>query len=141
MYSPYIQVQSCVYMCNSKLQIKNSDSRGPNRQRTRRMPSKINNLWPLLAIFLIAAAIICPKQIGAQQSEPTLPISQRSTINLAAGVPEYIANAGSASNAPQSQWWFQNTNNSTSYSSPSFAESGDTAATWTHVGLPYDANI
>jgi beta-galactosidase len=45
------------------------------------------------------------------------------------------------SNAPQSQWWFQNTNNSATYSTPGFVESTDTAATWTQVGLPYDANI
>ena len=141
MYSPYIPVQSCVHICNSKLQIQACNSQHSNNKLTWRSLRRVGNLWPLLGIFLIAAAIICPKQIGAQQSEPTLPISQRDTINLAAGVPEYIANAGSASNAPQSQWWFQNTNNSTSYSSPGFAESGDTAATWTHVGLPYDANI
>ncbi|HWZ51359.1 MAG TPA: discoidin domain-containing protein [Granulicella sp.] len=78
---------------------------------------------------------------SAQQVETSLPLSQRFTINLAAGVPEYIGNAASASNAPQSQWWFENTNNSTTYSSPGFVESTDRAASWQQVGLPYDANI
>ncbi len=77
----------------------------------------------------------------AQQVETSLPLSQRFTINLAAGVPAYIANAASGSSAPQSQWWFENTNNSTTYSSPGFVESTDSAAAWQQVGLPYDANI
>lgn len=63
------------------------------------------------------------------------------TIDLAAGVPDYVGNAASGANEPQSQWWFQNTNNSSSYSSPTFVESSDTAANWKQVGLPYDANI
>ena len=79
--------------------------------------------------------------LRAQQVETSLPLSQRFTINLAAGVPEYIGNAASASNAPQSQWWYENTNNATTYSSPGFVESTDSAATWQQVGLPYDANI
>jgi hypothetical protein len=95
----------------------------------------------LLATVFLLIAVLCPADAGAQQVEPSLPISQRLTINLAAGVPEYIANAATTSNAPQSQWWFQNTNNSASYSSLGFVESTDTAATWTQVGLPYDANI
>ena len=77
----------------------------------------------------------------AQQVESSLPLSQRFTINLAAGVPQYVGNAASGSNAPQSQWWFENTNNSTQYSSASFVESSDGSANWQQVGLPYDANI
>src|SRR6187402_710346 len=75
----------------------------------------------------------------AQQVEHSLPLSQRFTINLAAGVPEYIAYSSSASNAPQSQWFYENTKTSSTYSSPTFAESGDAA--WHQVGLPYEANI
>jgi hypothetical protein len=90
---------------------------------------------------MLLVAALCPGGTNAQQVEPSLPISQRQTINLAAGVPEYIANAATTSNAPQSNWWFENTNNSTTYSSPGFVESSDTSATWTQVGLPYDANI
>jgi hypothetical protein len=41
----------------------------------------IGRLWPVLVMLTI---------FGAQQVEPSLPISQRFTINLAAGVPEYI---------------------------------------------------
>ncbi|WP_260736045.1 immunoglobulin domain-containing protein [Tunturiibacter lichenicola] len=68
-----------------------------------------------------------------------MPLSQRFTINLAAGVPEYVGDAASGSNAPQSQWWFENTKNSATYSDPTFVESSDSA--WRQVGLPYDANI
>jgi hypothetical protein len=82
--------------------------------------------------------LLSARNIHSQQVEPTLPISQRQTIHLAAGVPEYIGNAASTSSAPQSQWWFENTNNSTTYSAPGFAESSDTSAAWKQVGLPYD---
>ena len=44
---------------------------------------------------------------GAQQKETSVPLSQRMTINLSAGVPQYIGNAASNSNAPQSQWWYE----------------------------------
>jgi len=85
--------------------------------------------------------LLSARRIQSQQVEPTLPISQRETINLAAGVPQYIGDATSTSNAPQSQWWFENTNNSTTYSTPGFVESSDKSAAWKQVGLPYDANI
>ncbi|MFC3653372.1 beta-1,3-glucanase family protein [Dyella humi] len=92
-------------------------------------------------MLLVLLALVSASYANAQQVEPTLPISQRSTINLAAGVPQYIGNASSTSNAPQSNWWFENSNNSTAYSTPGFSESSDTSATWAQVGLPFDANI
>ena len=92
-------------------------------------------------LLMLAGSALSSKQILAQQVEPTLPISQRQTLNLAAGVPEYIGDASSTSNAAQSHWWFENTNNSSNYSTPGFVESSDTNATWTQVGLPYDANV
>jgi len=110
----------------------------------RRMPDglkKMESLCQALVVTLLLCAGMCSAGAYAQQVEPSLPISQRFTINLAAGVPEYVADATSTSNDPQSHWWFQNTNDSTNYSSPSFVESSDTAATWKQVGLPYDANI
>ena len=94
-----------------------------------------------LAMLLLMMAALYPAGARGQQVEATLPLSQRMTINLAAGVPEYVANAASGSNAPQSQWWFENTNNSTQYASPGFEESSDSSANWMQVGLPYDANI
>jgi len=77
----------------------------------------------------------------AQQVESSLPLSQRQTIDLAAGVPQYIGDASSTSDAPQSHWWFENANNSTAYSTTGFNESTDTSGNWMQVGLPYDANI
>jgi beta-galactosidase len=94
-----------------------------------------------IAMLLVLFLALCSIGAKAQQVETSLPLSQRLTINLAAGVPEYVGNATSSSNAPQSQWWFENTNNSTEYSDPAFVESGDTSANWQQVGLPYDANI
>ena len=95
----------------------------------------------LLMMSLMLLASLSAGYAAAQQVEPTLPTSQRLTINLAAGIPQYIGDASSTSDAPQSNWWFENANNSTAYSTPGFNESADTTGNWTQVGLPYDANI
>ncbi|WP_147292911.1 beta-1,3-glucanase family protein [Dyella psychrodurans] len=92
-------------------------------------------------MLLMLLASVSGRYAHGQEVESTLPTSQRQTINLAAGIPQYIGSASSTSNAPQSNWWFENTNNSTAYSTTSFNESSDTTANWTQVGLPYDANI
>lgn len=96
----------------------------------------------VMLLFLFSA--LCSTGARAQQVETSLPLSQRMTINLAAGVPQYIGDASTISNAPQSQWWYENSNNngfSSGYSQPGFVESADTQANWQQVGLPYDANI
>ena len=98
----------------------------------------------LAATLLLSSAVwgcLLSTPAQAQQVETSVPLSQRMKIDLSAGVPQYIANAASNSNAPQSQWWFENTNNSTTYSAQNFVESSDKAAAWKQVGLPYDANI
>jgi hypothetical protein len=88
---------------------------------------------------LLFVAVLFSGGARAQQLETSLPLSQRFTINLAAGVPEYVVDAASTSNAPQSQWWFENTENSATYATTSFVESSDPA--WRQVGLPYDSNV
>lgn len=95
----------------------------------------------LFTMLFALLTLMSGRYAGAQQVEPTLPISQRQTINLAAGVPQYIGDATSTSNAPQNNWWFENSNNSTAYSTTGFNESTDTNGNWMQVGLPYDANI
>jgi len=102
---------------------------------------KANGVRTLFVMLITLLALGHARYARSQQVEPTLPISQRQTINLAAGVPQYIGNASSTSNAPQSNWWFENSNNSTAYSTTGFNESADTSASWMQVGLPYDANI
>ncbi|MBB5059284.1 hypothetical protein HDF16_004007 [Granulicella aggregans] len=99
------------------------------------------NVIEVASALLLLVVLMCSLKATAQQVESSLPLSQRMTIDLAAGVPEYIANAASTSNAPQSNWWFENTANETAYSIQGFAESSDSSAKWQQVGLPYDANI
>ena len=91
-----------------------------------------------LLLLLLVVSMGSLKVIG-QQVESSLPLSQRMTIDLAAGVPEYIADATSTSNTPQSNWWFENAANESAYSTESFDERSDSK--WQQVGLPYDANI
>jgi len=52
------------------------------------------------AMWVLFFAALCSIGARAQQVEPSLPLSQRFTINLAQGVPEYVGNAASVSNAP-----------------------------------------
>ncbi|MBE1160707.1 beta-1,3-glucanase family protein [Dyella acidiphila] len=92
-------------------------------------------------MLLLVALLALTGMANSQEVEPSLPISQRLTINLAAGMPQYIGNASSTSNAAQNNWWFENSNNSTAYSAQSFNESSDSSGNWFQVGLPYDANI
>jgi len=77
---------------------------------------------PLLLLFLLAAF----HSIGAiaQQVEPSLPTSQRVTINLSGGMPG------------QSQWLYIKDSNSSSYATPAYNDSA-----WTPVGIPYSANF
>ncbi len=93
----------------------------------------------LLTMLLLFASV--PEPGRSQQTEPSLPLSQRLTVNLAAGMPQYIGDATSTANVPQSEWWFENTNSNTAYATQSFVESTDASAKWQQVGLPYDANI
>ncbi len=120
--------------------------RGFDRLRNlrRRVGDGQRNVWRALKVgalqLLVLAGLGCG-EVRAQQVEPSPPLSQRMTIDLASGVPQYIGNAASTSNASQGPWWFENTHNSTAYSTPGFVESSDPNASWTQVGLPHDANI
>jgi beta-galactosidase len=112
----------------------------PNKGGRRQNRSTISFKGQTLLAFLsFLVTFLNVSQARGQQVEATLPISQRQTINLAAGVPQYIGDSTTTSNAPQSNWWFQNTTDSTNYSLPGFSES--TSGGWKQVGLPYDANI
>ena len=93
------------------------------------------------ALMLVLVATFGVVSASAQQVETSLPLSQRYTINLAAGMPAYIGDASSTSSASQSQWWFQSSNNSTNYASPTFVESADAQARWQQLGLPYDQTV
>ena len=90
---------------------------------------------------LLVLVILMAQTSTAQQIESTPPLSQRSTINLSAGVPQYVGAAAANSNAAQSQWYYQDDRDSPTYSSPTLNGSADTSVNWKQVGLPYDANI
>jgi hypothetical protein len=63
----------------------------------------------------ILLLVVAMSSVGALAQ----PASPRLEINLAAGVPQYVGNSATTSTAPQSQWWYENTANETTYSSPS----------------------
>src|ERR1700683_2162441 len=83
--------------------------------------------------------------------------SDRITINLSEGVPNFVGNAATTDpNAalPQSNWWYENNEDSTTFAASSYGEvaapasgtgpsCGSTlsAPNWIQVGIPNDANI
>jgi beta-galactosidase len=107
-------------------------------------------VWILL--FLIAAM---GSTIANAQSAP--PASGRITINLSEGVPNFVGNAASTDPTaalPQSNWWYENNQDSTTFAATSYVETaapatdtgpscGSTLSTpnWIQVGIPNDANI
>ena len=112
------------------------------------------NAWlvPMLMIQLFAAS-------SSAQVEP--PASDRITVNLSQGVPNFVGNASltdPTAALPQSNWWYENNQDSnptsSSFAAPGYVETatpvadsgpacGSTlsAPNWTQVGIPTDANI
>jgi beta-galactosidase len=112
-------------------------------------------VWPVLLVGLFWLATT-----GAN-AQPTPPASDRIAINLSQGVPNFVGNVATADPAaaqPQSNWWYENNQDSTptssSFAAPGYvevatptADSGPacgstlSAPNWTQVGIPTDANI
>ncbi|MGA3048850.1 MAG: hypothetical protein ABSD67_19615, partial [Terracidiphilus sp.] len=90
-------------------------------------------------------------------AQPAPPASDRITINLSEGVPNFVGNAAATDPSaalPQSNWWYENNQDSTTFAATSYSEAavpaadagpscGSTISTpnWTQVGIPTDANI
>ena len=95
------------------------------------------------------------------QAQSAPPASGRIVINLSQGMPNFVANTGATDPSaalPQSNWWYENNQDSTptasSFAAPTYQEvavpaadagpsCGSTISTpnWTQVGVPTDANI
>ena len=83
-----------------------------------------SRLWTVLTLLpLLAVALGVPGARAQQQVEASLPPSDRVTINLSAGMPG------------QSQWLYMKDQDSPSFATTSYNDSG-----WTPVGIPHGAN-
>ncbi len=87
--------------------------------------SRLALLASLMMVLLAAGAT---RPVSAQ-SEPTVPQSQRVTINLSAGMPG------------QSPWLYIKDQDDTSATAPSFAQTTYNDSGWQAVGIPYSANL
>jgi len=110
--------------------------------------------WPVLVMLLLLVAVMA--SVGAS-AQPAPPASNRITINLSQGVPNFVGDAAATDPTaalPQSNWWYENNQDSTTFAAPSYVEvaapaadtttsCGSTLSTpdWTRVGIPNDANI
>jgi len=112
----------------------------------------------VVVIVLLFIGVMSPTRASAQSTPPA---SNRITINLSQGVPNFVGNTSDTDPTaalPQSNWWYENNQDSTptatTFASPSYVEvatpvadsgpaCGSTLSTpnWTQVGIPTDANI
>ena len=153
MYPPYIHVESRTcdgipdlpgYQLNSQ----------PVKNRMSTNSPRVSVPWPLLIMFLLLIVAIGSTRVNAQSSPPA---SDRITINLSEGVPNFVGNAAltdPTAALPQSNWWYENNQDSTTFAASNYVEvatppadsgpaCGSTLSTpnWTQVGIPTDANI
>ena len=110
--------------------------------------------WLILGTILLLISMMNSNGASAQ---PEPPASDRITINLSQGVPNFVGNAAATDpNAalPQSNWWYENNQDSTTFAASGYSEvavsaadagpsCGSTISTpdWIQVGIPTDANI
>jgi beta-galactosidase len=110
--------------------------------------------WAVLPLLLLLVTTVTSTR-GNAQPAPTA--SDRITINLSEGVPNFVGNAATTDPTaalPQSNWWYENNQDSTPFAAPGYVEAavptaeagpscGSTlsAPDWIQVGIPNDANI
>ncbi|MGA2651526.1 MAG: malectin domain-containing carbohydrate-binding protein [Terracidiphilus sp.] len=115
---------------------------------------------PWLIVVTILLLISTMNSIRAN-AQPEPPASDRITINLSQGVPNFVGNTADTDPTaalPQSNWWYENNQDSnptsTSFAATSYTEvavpaadagpsCGSTISTpnWTQVGIPTEANL
>ena len=154
MYSPYICVRSLICLRSLKPASLQLESQPPGSGRVGSSRHGIAKLWTVLTMLLFLVAAMSSTEADAQ---PAPPASDRITINLSEGVPNFVGNAAATDpNAalPQSNWWYENNQDSTTFSATSYTEvavpatdagpaCGSTISSpdWIQVGIPNDANI
>jgi beta-galactosidase len=109
--------------------------------------------WLLPALLLLVSAMGSTKA----SAQPAPAASDRITINLSQGVPNFVGDAaatGPSAALPQSNWWYENNQDSTTFAESAYSEvaapiadtgpsCGSTTSVpdWLQVGIPTDANI
>jgi len=74
----------------------------------------VGGQWLVPVLLLLIAAMVSTRA----NAQPAPPASDRITINLSQGVPNFVGNAAAADpNAalPQSNWWYENNQDSTAF--------------------------
>src|ERR1017187_6741986 len=122
MYPPYIRGGSPTCLRSLKPACLQLDSQLLGNGYMRSSLQKVGRTWPVLLTLLLLVASICSTRANAQ---PAPPASDRITINLSAGVPTFVGNAaatGATAIEPQSNWWYENNQNSATFAATSYAE-------------------
>ena len=154
MRPPYITLHPSIYPRNLKsgpAQVVSPSIGNGYRSRSLR---RVITLWLALPMVLSLIASIGSTNANAQAVPPT---SDRITINLSQGVPNFVGNAAATDPAaaqPQSNWWYENNQDSASFALPGYVENAAPSAStgascgstlsspdWMQVGIPTDANI
>ncbi len=115
--------------------------------------SRRSKLSVQLMLLLLVVAIVSIRA----NAQPAPPASNRIVINLSQGVPNFVGDAADTDPTaalPQSNWWYENNEDSTTFATPSYVEAaapasatgpacGSTISTpdWMQVGIPTEANL
>src|SRR5579863_10588223 len=153
MYSPYRHVENRTYPGNPKPPSAQQNSQ-PGGPRTSSNVPGVSLSLSVSVVLLLLIAAMGPTMTNAQSVPPA---SNRITINLSEGVPNFVGNAAltdPTAALPQSNWWYENNQDSTTFAASNYVEvatppvdsgpaCGSTLSTpnWTQVGIPTDANI
>jgi beta-galactosidase len=153
MYSLNIRGGSPLCLRSLKAACPQHDSNPFDNRRVSDCLPPVCRPWLVLVMLLLLVTAICSPRAYAQ---PAPPASNRITINLSAGVPTFVGNAAATDPAaalPQSNWWYENNQDSTTFAGKSYTEVAATTGTkaacgstlsapdWIQVGIPTDANI
>ncbi|MBB6143208.1 hypothetical protein HNQ77_001152 [Silvibacterium bohemicum] len=158
MYPPYLPVHGSPYLRDLNAHdIKPVPQSVAHRHSHRSLPGAggSHRLLPLLLIFLSAVGST------TANAQPVPPASDRIIVDLSQGVPNFVGNAAATDPTaalPQSNWWYENNQDSnptpSSFAAPSYVEnaapasaigpscgSAISAPNWAQVGVPTDANL
>jgi beta-galactosidase len=158
MYPPYLPVPGSLYLRYLNSHNTNPAPRNATRRHSHHSLSGTGTHRRLLPLLLILIAAMGSAGANAQ---PVPPPSDRIVVDLSQGVPNFVGNAAATDPTaalPQSNWWYENNQDSnptpSSFAAPGYVENaapasaigpscGSTisAPNWAQVGVPTDANL
>jgi hypothetical protein len=118
MYPPYIRIQSTICLRSLKPASLQLDSQPFGTRCKCGKSQRVSGPWTVPLTLPLIVALMGSAEANAQ---PAPPASDRITINLSEGVPNFVGNAAATDPSaalPQSNWWYENNQDSTTFAVP-----------------------